>query len=330
MIIKHINATQKQGKEILFTCLDMNGKIINLTALSGSFKIYKSVPQGDDELILTKTPTVTSATEGKCKVNLTDADLTIDCLDYNYILTFTFGTGDNRVLFSGDFIIHGDDKDNRIKQIKESYGLNFDNYIMTDALTYARKELNNSFENVKNDVNSKSTTVKICHNVMDSNFDSVVDENDFTIFQYMRQSPYTVEDLSSHIESVSLTNPMVAYITLDDEYPDTNYTLRVEYKIGSKSHAELKPFIDKLEEWYVFKYLFENLDIYKLQHGMTSKDINGVNVTYDLNGITEFQKKIQNQIAYYKLKILPFTKCQYNNVGVGGLFSNVLIPKSYD
>lgn len=332
MLIKNINATRSQGKELLFTCLDTNGTIIDLTALTGSFKIIKSVPEDDDVITVTKIPTLVSATEGKCKVTLTDADLTIDSLQYTYLLTFTFATGENRVLFTGDFVVSGDDVNNRIKQIKQTYGLNYDNYIMNQALTYARKEVNNmAFETVKTDINQTSTTIKVCSDIMDSNYDGSVNENDITLYQYMKKEPYTVEDLNAHIESLTLNNPYQAFITLDAEYPEEDYTLRIEYKRGSDSQDNLQEYINKLEEWYVIKYLFENLDVYKLQHGMTNKDLNGVSITYDQQGITEFQKKIQNQISYYALKTKPFNRCQYNNAGSGGgILKSIQIPKTYN
>ena len=331
VLIKNVNIVKGKGKEILFTCLDNNGVIIDLTGLTGSLNVVRENPEVVDTAILTKSLVLVSADEGKCKVTLTDSDTTIDANQYIYYLTVTFDTGENRVLYSGDFIVNGDDLDNRIKQIKKVYGLSYEYYVMKEALDYARVEVkNNAFENVINDITSNSATIKICHNVMDNNFDGSIDENDFNVFQYMKATPYTVEDLNAHIVSISQDNPSVAILTLDAAYPDSGYVLRAEYNVGSDSQANLQKYINKLEEWYVIKYLFENLDVYKLQHGMTTKDINGISIVYDQEGISTFQKKIIDNITYYLMKTKPFNKCKYNNKGTGGLIRSILIPKSYD
>jgi len=331
MLIKNLETIKGKGSELLFTCLDNDGNIINLTGLTGNLIVSRENPIVSDTSILTKALVLVIATDGTCKVTLTDSDMALDPQQYVYELSVLFDTGENRVLFKGDFVVLGDDVDNRIKQIKTAYGLTYSYYVMKDALDYARVELKSAYENVINDVSSASTTVKICHNVMDTDNDGEITVDDFNVFQYMKKTPYTVEDLNTHVSSISLTNPYVALLTLDAEYPSTNYTLRLEYSVGRKSYADLTSYIEKLEEWFVFKYLFQNLDIYKLQHGITSKDINGIAVVYDAQGISDFQKKILDNITYYSMKVSPITKCVYNNKGKGGeLIRSVLIPKSYD
>ena len=330
MRIQHIQATKDKTKKIEFVCLEDDGSIIDLTGLSGNINIIKQEPDDSDMTIVTKAATLTTPSEGKCEVVLDDSDMNIEVNQYIYRLEFTFNPGDTRVLFTGDFIVLGDDENDRIEQVKQKYGLSYNYYILKEALSFAQKEVNKTaFENVIQDTRHKNTEIEICHNVMDTNFDGVIDANDINIFQYLTQSPYTVEDLNGNISSITLDNPYKAFVTMDTEYPDDNYVLRVEYKRGNKEHTEIAEYIDKLEEWYIIKYLFENLDVYKLQHGMTSKNINGIDVTFDTQGITDFQKKIQQHISYYIMKTLPYAKCRFNNKGSGGLLKSVLVSKSY-
>ena len=331
MLKRNFNIVQGKGKELLFTCLDDDGEIIDLTSTTSVLKVVLDNPEIENTTLICKSATLLCATSGTCKVNLSNDDTNIDSFQYTYNLITNFGADDDRVLFEGDFIVHGDDIDNRIKQIKTKYGLNYDYYIMKEALDYARVEtLANGFENVINEKTSKSNIIKICRYIADANFDKSIDENEFKITQFMKNPPYTVEDITSHIISVNLDNPHITFIEMDAEYPSEGYVLRVEYKLGRKPFSEIKPFIDKLEEWYVIKYLFENLEPHKLQHGMTSKNINGIDVTYDAQGISDFQKKILNNITYYIMKCVPMNTCPFNNKGNSSIIGSVLIPKSYD
>ena len=329
-MIRHLTAFKGKGKKFIFTIYDNDGNFVNLAGKVGKINIFLETPNVEDNILLTKNLTNVDNLEGTASVEFNDTEMNLNAYQYKYNITYKYATDNDRVLQDGDFIITGDDVNNRIKQIKTTYGLNYEHYILKKALEYARKEVSkNGYQSVKTDTGAKKAQHKICKNVMDINNDGIVNEDDFNVYQYMKTSPYTVEDLNAHITSINLDNPTISFITLDADYPSDGYTLRIEYYIGSSNKDDIQSYIDKLEVWYVLQYLFENLEPFKLQHDMSTKDINGISVTFDQQGIRDFQKQIDNKLMYYKMKVLPFSKCEYNNAGTGGLFGNVLIPKSY-
>ncbi len=316
-----------------FQILNEDGSYYDLSdVVDASIKIYLE-SQGEDEIILEKNLTIDSETEesGLCGVLLDDTELTISAKVYKFILTFNFDTDDTRVLGFGELKLVGDDEE-RIQQIRKTYGLDYDNYVLSSAYTWAKNETRkNGFERVITVTNECKDNIKICSNVVDTNRDGVVDGSDFVVKQYMTNSPYTVEDITDNIDTIMLDHPDgFGLVTFDGVYPEEGFNkLMIEYYVACKPYEEIKPDVELLEEYYTLYRLFDILEPYKLQHGMSSKELNGVTLSFDQAGIEKVKQTLIYNIQTQKMKILPFTKCQYNNKGTGGLFKSVLINKGY-
>jgi len=269
---------------------------------------------------------------GVVKVKLDNDDTDLDPESYLYSVVINFGTDDDRVLEEGLFIVYSDDIDVRLSQIKQKYGLNFSQYVLEEALRIGRDVMrNNAYEFVQNDIKgAPKTEILIDRNVGDSNYDGIVDEADFNVYQYLPTSPYTVENLNSQIDSIDLDNPKQSRLILKEAFPDNGYILRVEYYNSRRPHDESVDILRVLEEKYMLLHLFENLEPYKLQHGMSSKDINGLKVDFDQNAINTYRQSLKTQIVNWRLKIVPLSKSQYNNSGNGGIIKSVQMSKMYD
>jgi len=323
-----------KAKVFEWTLVDDTNTAIDLTALTGTFSAFLDVPGDNGVAKITQAITIVDATAGQVSVTLDDTQSAVIPAIYLYDLTFVYGTDDNRVLNSGTIQIIGDDTI-RLNEIKCKYGLGFDYYTMKSALDYAHVQIplnafsNETGTNLYTDANN---IIPICNYVMDSNFDGTVDENDIEVYEYMSVSPYTTNDLSSNITSVNFDHPSGrTYITMDDTYPTTNFTLDVKYARADKKYSDAILTIDYLEELFVLKQLFSTMEINKLHRGITSRSINGVDISFDKTAIDEFIKTLDIWIYNETLKLKPFKVCNLSGFENSGspLTRNILISKKY-
>ena len=326
------NVQKDTARTIQFVLTDDESNRYNLVdANNVTFIVTEINPKEADVVKIEKLMSIIDRNTGLVQVSLLNTDTALDVDTYEYSISINFGADDNRIVDQGLFAIYEDDFTSRIEQIKAKYGLSFNMSMLKEEYRIARNNVkNNILENVKYDIKQKLTIIPINTTIVDSNDDNVVDESDVDVYQYLNTSPYTVEDLNSHVVSVNTDNPRQATITLDGEYPDNGYTLRVEYLNSRRNQTESAELVDRLEEKYMLLRLYEDLEPYKLQHGMTTKDINGLNITYDQAAIQEMKKALKLQIVNLKLKIAPLTKSQYNNAGAGGLMKSVTLSKGYN
>jgi len=326
------NVQKDTARKIQFVLTDDESNRYDLVdADSVTFIVTKVNPQAIDEIKIEKLMSIVDRNLGLVEVSLLDTDTALAVDTYEYSISIKFGTDDNRIATQGLFVIDADDVTSRIEQIKKKFGLNFEMYILEDNYRIARNSVkNNVLEKVKYDVKSKLSEIPCDTTVIDLNDDNVIDESDFNVYQYLTASPYTVEDLNSHITSISVDSPIKGIITLDATFPDDGYILRVEYYNGRRTQSASKELIERVEEKYLLLLLFENLEPYKLQHGMSTKDINGLNVTFDQVAIENMRKSLKNQIVGLKLKLAPLEKSAYNNAGTGGLAQSITLSKLYD
>jgi len=298
-----------------------NEKYYDLTGATGLIKVQLSIPGQDDAVVISKALTIDDAEQGKCSVTLENSDTDINVAIYSYTLEFNFSIGDDRILQSGLFEILGDDI-TTIETIKQKYEFSYDNYTMQNALDYAREQiLSNAFMKQETTFSKKDNIIKILNYVADMNFDDTVDASDISLIEYQQKTPYTVNDLSSNISSVNFDHPNgYTIITMDDEYPsDSTYKLKLVYYQIYKKYADLKKKIRYIEELYVIEHLFKTLEIYKLQHGMTNKTLNGVTIEFNKQAIDDFLKQLKSWIGNEIMKVRPLK----------GAFKPVTIPKTY-
>lgn len=295
--------------ELEFT-VRKDSQLVDLTGLAGKFKVFLDVPGEDETFVIDKSltiPTQTGDALGTCSCVLTGNETDQYTSVYKYYLVFTYGVSDDRVLQEGTVKIIGDDTD-RINQIKLKYGLDFDYYTMREALNYAQSQLlNNGYEYVEKIIDTLDSNhcFLIENYVMDKNFDEVVDDDDIYLFEYQSESPYTINNLSSHISNITFNHPKgMTIVQMDGTYPsDSSYKMQIQYYKGLQSFSYLNNDIKYLEELYAIYHLFDVLPIYKLQHGITKRNINGINVEFNHDSIRTLMVDLRDKILYQISKI---------------------------
>ena len=314
----NIQIFRETAKSIKFNIIDDFGKIVDLTSATGTLNVFLKEPGQADVIALTKALTITNAIMGICQVDLLSTDTDIDEYNYTYKLDFIFSDAEVRTLTYGLFEIVGDDN-TRISQIKQKYSLNFDYYTMREGLNYAHQQMTlNLYEKIEDKLNTTNKIIQIENYVMDKNFSYTVDKTDIEIIQYQDKTPFGVVDLSANIVSVLFDHPVgKTIITMDGDYPETSYKMQVTYYKGLYKFSEIYLDVKQVEEWYTLYHIFQILPIYKLQQGLPSRSINGVDIVFDQDGIDKLRKMI-------------FTWIQTGIVNIKGFdIGTVVINKRY-
>lgn len=286
------------------------GQLVDLSDLTGRLVVFLEVPGVDEEYVIDESLTIPDQTGGglgTCSVILDSTMTDQYAAVYRYYLLFTYGTGDERVLQDGTINIIADDTD-RINQIKTKYGLEFDHYTLVNAYNYSHSQLLNcGYEYVDKTIENldDNNCFLIDNYAMDANFDGKVDIDDIEIIEYQKNSPYNINNLNDNVDEIKFNHPGGKIIVqMDAKYPsEGSYKIRVRYYKGLQSYSYLINDINYLEELYMIFHLFEIMPIYKLQHGITKRDINGVKVEFNKEAIDAFKDDLRKQITYQVSKI---------------------------
>lgn len=325
---------RSKSKSFNFQIIDSSNNIVDLTGAT-----VKRIDVSRDELgysesiILTKELAITNETKGLCNVTFITNEMILPLSKYKYILTFDLGAGE--VVYQTGYFLVKQNIDSRIVDIKSKFGLSFDDPTMQNAISWAHEQINsNAFNSEKgtNMITDVNNILELGNYVMDNNYDGIIDINDIEIREYLNVSPYTVNDLSEHVSSILFDHPSgKTFLTMDGSYPTSNYVLEIKYSRASKPYVKAYETISYLEELYILKHLFMNLEIYQLQRGMTSRSINGVDITFDKQAIDEFIATLQVWITNEILKIRPFTSLDLNGFGDSSspLARSIQINKGY-
>lgn len=302
------------NKTFEFEIRDNFNKIIDLTSSTGQIKIFLEKLGENSNPIITKSITLIEPEKGLCQVTLDDSDTGIEANLYKYRLEFNFGVDDTKVFGDGVFDILGDDN-SRIMQIKRNRGLSFDYYHLETALEQARNSLKNYvYQEEEFEAKQPDNVYKINNFVADSNFDGVIDKNDITMIEYQKESPYNINDLNANINNFISNHPNgYTIIEMDDSYPsDDSYTVRITYNKIMDDYNKIKNSLLKLEELYVIQYLFEILEPYKLQRGITDKTIGNQTISFNQQAISDYQDKLRRQILSEMINLKPLVNKSVN------------------
>ena len=306
--MKDIEIYKGKSQILNFVIKDRYDEIIDLGSATGKIKVFLQKPGQNDVFVIEKTLTIDSVLKGEVSITLDDNDTDISVADYKYLLEFSYGADDNRVLGEGKFTISGDDIV-RINQIKTKYGLEYDEYSMLAAISWSHKQMkNNAFIAEEKDFKSKKDEFIIENYVMDNNFDNIVNKDDIDIIEFMSKTPYTVKDLKANISNIIFNHPSGnTIIQMDNKYPSGDgYAVRISYHRAVESHEKAIENIKRVEELYVIYHLFDILEPYKLQKGLPSRTINGVSIDFDRDGVDLFKKKLFMEINNEIMKFRPF------------------------
>jgi len=114
----------------------------------------------------------------------------------------------------------------------------------------------------------------------DINADLKIDKEDVNAFEI--DSNFAVTDRNANITSVDGKYGIVKF---DTDLPTTNKSLVIEYFTAIAPIDRISSLYKELCQKIAVNYLFSNIPFKKLQCGISSWTINGVNVTFDLNAM---------------------------------------------
>lgn len=319
---------QGTSKDITWRLKDDYGQPLNISSYdSAKFKVFLEITGDNDSPVIDKTASIDDATEGVVSITINDSESDITPAVYTYYLELV-KSSDTYVMDKGSVEIIGDDTDT-VDKVKRKYGLNYSYNVLRDAVNYAQDRLLQDTllrEEVDYAHTDANNNIEIPNYVCDSNHDGVVDEDDIIVKEYQNNSPYSINDLSSNIVSVTFDHPNgKTIIHMDDKYPTNGYTMFVEYYRISKKYSDALSVLDRIRDYYIFIYLFENLSVYKLQQGLSSKSINGVNIDFDKQSVDDMLNSFYRKIRFEKVNISPLEKSDDSGNG----FYNIRIRKGY-
>jgi len=199
--------------------------------------------------------------------------------------------------------------DEKLNDIVTKYSIDYKDELVKEAIEHARQEiLKTAFERIEKKVSTDANNnIFIDNYVSDSTFSYTVEKTDISLTHYATSSDtFITEDLNNNITSVVFDYPTgQTIIKMDGAYPQNGYELRlIYYKIADK-YQNLMADIKMLETNYIYLYLLELLDKYKLQRGITNPGINSISLEYNKSVITEFKQELINKITTLISKIRP-------------------------
>jgi hypothetical protein len=329
---KNIEILNGTSKELSFTVLDSNLNPVDLTSKTGLFKAILNNSDGTTTEAISKVLTISAGSTGKCSILLDNDDTTINVNSYYFYLLFNYGTDDDRILGDGSLNILGNSSNN-IAEIKKKYNIDFKDYIMQNAIDNSNYYINlYLYSECDIEYSTKRETLDVANYVADSNFDGTIDVDDIQLIQYMTVEPFTVTDLHTKISSIKLNLPTGrSYIYLDDEYPSTDSTkLKLTYHRACFDPAKHANDFERVEQYLMFIYLFTNLTIGQLQRGILTRDINGVNVTFEIEAIKDLVKSLKTDLnmILFRLNGGPCSNISCNGKDSRN-FRSILINKGY-
>jgi len=306
--IPELKIYQKSSRTYEFQATDEFNRVLDLTGTTISFKAFLDIGGQTTTTVLTSVGVITDTVKGLFKISLNDNDTNIDNLLYSYRIEILYNTGNTLIFGNGKLEVIGDDTSN-ISRIKQKYGFTYPYDILSAAWEYAKTNtLNKGFFEENITINSPTDLILIDNYVADRNFDNIVDKTDIKIIEYQSNPPYDVIDVSTNISSFVADHPTgKSIIHLSTKTPsDPSFTTKLTYSRMIDAFDNLKPSILALQERFFIQYLFSTLEPYKLQQGMTSKSLNGVDITFDQSAIRDYQHKLTDEISAFILNIQGF------------------------
>ncbi|NCD07254.1 MAG: hypothetical protein EOL97_14160 [Spirochaetia bacterium] len=197
----------------------------------------------------------------------------------------------------------------KLNDIVTRYSLDYKDELVREAIQFARQEIvRTAFEKVEKEVRTdNNNNIFIDNFVADSSFSYVVNNDDVVLFHYSTtNNVFDEENLSDHIEEIVFDYPTgKTIVKMDAQYPQNGYKLKVIYYRINDKYSNLVADIKQLETNYIYLYLLETLDKYKLQRGITNPGINSISLEYNKSVITEFKQELQDRTTTLISKIRP-------------------------
>ncbi len=204
----------------------------------------------------------------------------------------------------------------RFKEITQFDTTFIDECLVDDALARAADVVRHSlFLKRVYEFTSPDDKFRIETPVGDYTGDGLVDEGDINVFEFDSED-YIDPEIDRNNKILNF-NPKYGYIVMDGLYPTNGRKLIIESYIARFDNKTMKLHLPKLVQLLATLSIFETIPISKLQEGITSWNLNGVNVTFDLNSISAIKESIKKEIEqkFYYLKpiISDKTKLGFDN-----------------
>jgi hypothetical protein len=138
--------------------------------------------------------------------------------------------------------------------------------------------------------------------IADYDGDGEITVDDFEIYEF-DPDDYVDPDTDRKDEILSF-NTKYGYIVMDALYPSNNRTLIIESYTARFENEQMQPYLKRLMVLFTSQYIFNTTPIEKLQEGISSWNLNGVNIAFDQNSINTIKEEIKKEIN----EIISFVK----------------------
>ena len=151
--------------------------------------------------------------------------------------------------------------------------------------------------------------------IADYDADGEITEDDIEIYEFDKDD-YINPD-TDRKDKILNFNSKYGYIVMDALYPTNNRTLVIESYIARFDNETMKIHLPEIVRLLATLYIFDVIPISKLQEGISSWNLNGVSVSFDLSSIDSIRQSIKEDIhkkfTYLKPIIYSTTKLGFDN-----------------
>lgn len=176
-----------------------------------------------------------------------------------------------------------------VNAFKTITGVKIDDAIVQEAIESSERIIvKKLFITKLYDYQQSTTQHQLLHPIADQNADSVVDKNDVDAWE--EDASYNEYDLNANLISVE-NRRQRSFATFDVSVPTSGRKLYIDYKIARQDIEYMLNELTELQKLLTVDYLFTNIPFSKLQRGISTWTINGVNVAFDLSIMTQVKEQ---------------------------------------
>jgi len=319
MAASTINVYQGDTPTITVTLLKPDGTPYDLTGSTVYFTVKNEY--NDAAFLIQKTQTVFAAPlTGVATFTLTAVDTAFACDQYLYdceiqksgvLTTAVVGvfkifpqTTNAAAPISRSFM--------RLAEFKDLTGMKMDDVQVADALEAASEEMAKKIQipqvyeaTAMNTVHKLITTTGTYNPVpltpiADHNRDGVVDALDINAYELDVNFNVTPRNAD-----ITTFNVRYGVVTFNTALPTSGKRLIIEFYTAIREHSEIDSMMKELNMLLAVNWLFQKVPFAKLQRGISSWTINGVNVTFDFNAMQSVMKANSEQIKHLYQNLTP-------------------------
>lgn len=206
-----------------------------------------------------------------------------------------------------------------IDDFKNATGIKIDDTIVEQSLISAERTIvKKLFISERYEYASPKSEHELYYPIADTNANGEIDGGDIDVWE--EDENLSEYDLNSHVTSVE-NKRRRSVVELDADYPSANRKLYIDYKTARQPIEEMVDELKELQKLLSIDYLFTNVPFSKLQRGISSWTINGVNVSFDQNALIQAkeQNKKEEKRLFDQLRLV-----RADGIALGRLFHDRL------